>query len=532
MSLCTIPLDQPIPENSIYDPYRNSHPLTVKNFEKMDKGTYWFHRLISLDESWIHGNTPLKNNCISKSQSDPGIIAEYDIVYGGGGLAVIHAAMMSKVYGKKVCVFDKYAVGLTHRDWNISIPELLVLKECGLFSQEQLDSFIACKYKGGFVKFYDDDPKSAMPPLWLENVLDTALDANLLLDAAKNIILEYGGTIIEQAHFKKVITTGTYALIHIETPHSKIVLSAKVFADAMGSFSPIARSLNAYPFTHCCPTVGTISSGFKEGKNSDEIDFSVGEILVTNEHQLPDGRQLIWEGFPSSQNRFVTYLFFYDAIQSPSDKSLINLYELFFEKLFTYKKPDENFDIGRPLFGIIPSFSHHSTKNKRITADDNIISIGDAAALSSPLSYCGFGSFVRNLPKTSTLLFQALEANTLKKKDLSKINAFEPRVAIMSNFASFLQGKPLQSASTVNKTMNMFMDVLGSLPKHIAEEVFRDTLQWKSYNIMMSTVPKRHPQSYKMLIDVHGIKGLFWWAINFIGFAIWEMSQKKKSKSN
>lgn len=79
----------------------------------------------------------------------------------------------------------------------------------------------------------------------------------------------------------------------------------------------------------------------------------------------------------------------------------------------------------------------------------------------------------------------------------------------MSNFASFLQGKPLQSASTVNKTMNMFMDVLGSLPKHIAEEVFRDTLQWKSYNIMMSTVPKRHPQSYKMLINVHGIKGLF-----------------------
>lgn len=105
MSLCTVPLDQPIPENSIYDPYRNSHPLTVKNFEKMDKGTYWFHRLISLDESWIHGNSPLKNNCISKSQSDPGIIAEYDIVYGGGGLAVIHAAMMSKVYGKKcVCL--------------------------------------------------------------------------------------------------------------------------------------------------------------------------------------------------------------------------------------------------------------------------------------------------------------------------------------------------------------------------------------------------------------------------------------------
>lgn len=48
---------------------------------------------------------PFKNNCISKSQSDPGIIAEYDIVYGGGGLAVIHAAMMSKVYGKKcVCL--------------------------------------------------------------------------------------------------------------------------------------------------------------------------------------------------------------------------------------------------------------------------------------------------------------------------------------------------------------------------------------------------------------------------------------------
>ena len=96
----------------------------------------------------------------------------------------------------------------------------------------------------------------------------------------------------------------------------------------------------------------------------------------------------------------------------------------------------------------------------------------------------------------------------------------------MSNFAAFLQGKKGQPANTVNETMNLFMDVLASLPNHIAQEVFRDTMKWESYNIMMSTVPKRHPMSYKILIRTHGFWGLLRWALNFIGFTLSEKRKK------
>ena len=108
----------------------------------------------------------------------------------------------------------------------------------------------------------------------------------------------------------------------------------------------------------------------------------------------------------------------------------------------------------------------------------------------------------------------------------STINAFESRVAIMSNFAAFLQGKKGQPSNTVNETMNLFMDVLASLPNHISQEVFRDTMQWESYNLMMSTVPKRHPMSYKILIRTHGFWGLLRWALNFVGFTLSEKRKK------
>jgi lycopene cyclase CruA len=164
--------------------------------------------------------------------------------------------------------------------------------------------------------------------------------------------------------------------------------------------------------------------------------------------------------------------------------------------------------------------------NARLSADDNIICIGDAAALSSPLSYCGFGSFVRNLPRTTKALHHALKTKQLTKNSLKNINAFESRVAIMSNFAAFLQGKKGQPANTVNETMNLFMDVLAHLPNHVAQEVFRDTMKWESYNLMMSTVPKRHPMSYKILIRTHGFWGLLRWALNFVGFTLSEKGRK------
>lgn len=535
MSLCALPLPDNERYQALLDQYSQSHPVTVQYFRKMKDGAYWFSRLISIENSWKQRSTQLPVQCIfrEKSKQIPETGKLFDIVYGGGGLATIHAALMAAVYKCKVCLFDQYGVGITHRDWNISMPELMRLHECGLFNMEELESVIAAKYEnGGFVKFYDDNSKYKTTPLWMKNVLDIAIDANKLLALARTKIEAAGGIILDGKKFVALYQAEHYARICITDEHNnKQDLYGRLFADAMGAFSPVSRWLNKnMSFTHCCPTVGTISSGFEIGDAPNQVNPATGEILVTLDNMDEQGRQLIWEGFPSADNTFVTYLFFYDSVHSNADKSLLNLYEIFFENLHRYKKAGPEFDIGRPLFGIIPSYQHFSTGNTRIIADDHIICIGDAAALSSPLSYCGFGSFVRNLHKNTQALYSALQRNTLSKKDLQKISAYEPNVAIMANFATFLQGKPNMLPHAVNQTMNMFMDVLQNLPVHIAEEVFRDSLQWTSYNTMMSKVPQLYPDSYKVLLEVQGIKGLFWWAVNFIGFSWRELQKRKKDK--
>jgi lycopene cyclase CruA len=64
--------------------------------------------------------------------------------------------------------------------------------------------------------------------------------------------------------------------------------------------------------------------------------------------------------------------------------------------------------IEKPVFGIIPAYHHDGFGKTRVTADDGIVLFGDAASLSSPLTFCDFGSMVRNLERTTSKLADAL----------------------------------------------------------------------------------------------------------------------------
>ncbi|HRK59320.1 MAG TPA: hypothetical protein PLI74_06735, partial [Candidatus Kapabacteria bacterium] len=197
-----------------------------------------------------------------------------------------------------------------------------------------------------------------------------------------------------------------------------------------------------------------------------------------------------------------------------------SLYEIFFKQIHTYKKADTNFIVNRPLFGIIPSYLHKSLFQEKNIATNNILCLGDAAGLSSPLTYCGFGSFIRNLDRTTSILDHCLKLNKTDTKNLSQVTAYEANVSIAANFAQFLVGKSHFPKQAVNETMNIILDILNDLPANISAELFRDSLTWESYNTLMSTVPKKHPQAYKFLLRHHGVEGLFWWLTNFFGFSI------------
>jgi lycopene cyclase CruA len=143
------------------------------------------------------------------------------------------------------------------------------------------------------------------------------------------------------------------------------LFAAKLFVDSTGTNSSVSRQISAgKSITHVCPTVGTVATGFKRGSAEKEVDFSVGEILVTCE-DAADNRQLIWEGFAGNPRRdeYTTYLFFYDSVESKADKSLLRLFEDYFEKLPDYKSKNGAWRVVKPVFGYIPSIHHHGWKN-------------------------------------------------------------------------------------------------------------------------------------------------------------------------
>ncbi|MEZ5428290.1 MAG: hypothetical protein R2747_18620 [Pyrinomonadaceae bacterium] len=449
---------------------------------------------------------------------------EFEIIYAGGTLGLLHAAVMACKYDRRVLVFDAHTVGKTHRDWNISDEELREFISAGLFSAEEIETSVANRYENGFVKFYDANSRIKAPPLFMENVLDVAIEADKLLGLALGKLKKNGSRAIDRLRFLGAHVGQNKVLVECEDEVSgkRRFFSAKLFVDATGTNSPVSRQLNAgRSITHVCPTVGTVSRGFVRGTGVRETDFSVGEILVSTE-DASAGRQLMWEGFAGSPARdeYTTYLFFYDSVDSGADKSLFRLFEDYFEKLPAYKTPSSGWRVVKPVFGYIPSVHHRGWKNSKRTAAERILLAGDAAGLSSPLTFCGFGSHVRNLRKLTDLTERALRENSLDEAALSIINAYEPRVAQMASLAEFMRPMPRGRASVVNETMNAVMMALSRLDANIGRQMFQDRLPFAALKKLLTKTALIHPKVFGLMFRHLGAKGAFWWIANIAEAAL------------
>jgi lycopene cyclase CruA len=306
------------------------------------------------------------------------------------------------------------------------------------------------------------------------------------------------------------------------------LFATRLFVDSMGMSSPVARQLNGgRAQTHVCPTVGTIARGFARGDEPDKVDFQVGEILVSNE-DARDHRQLIWEGFAGSPPRdeYTTYLFFYDAVDSPADKSLLALFERYFESLPGYKRAGAQWRVLKPVFGYIPSFHHHGLMGRRRNADDRVMLVGDATGLSTPLTFCSFGSHVRHLQRLTHLTDLALEADMLDASSLSEINAHSPRVAQVTSLAEFLRPMPKSAPSAVNETLNAVMAALHSLDERVRRELFQDRMTFGALRNLLSRTIQLYPRILQRVREHLGARGTFWWLANVAEVVLHERRER------
>ena len=450
----------------------------------------------------------------------------YDLIYIGGALGAIHAAVMAQL-GYKVLLVERLPFGRMNREWNISRDEIQSLINLGLVTPAEVESIIAREYKDGFNKFFDGNnpEKLRSPILHTPTVLNVALDSDKWLQLCGQKLKAAGGEIWDETEFIRADISNTQVLINVKHLPSKTEkqVSGRVLVDAMGTASPIAWQLNGgRAFDSVCPTVGAvIESGFEPGA----WDSQYGDVL--NSHgDISRGRQLIWELFPGAGEELTIYLFHYHEVNRQNPGSLLEMYEDFFTILPEYRRCDmDKLVWKKPTFGYIPGYFSVRNGDRKV-AFDRLLAIGDAASLQSPLVFTGFGSLVRNLERLTTLLDVALKHDLLSFRHLNQISAYQSNVSVTWLFSKGMMvptGKFLPP-QRINSMLNTFFGLLADEPLEVADNFIKDRCDWFTFNRLALKAARTNPALLLWIWQLAGLRDLMRWLGNYFNFGRYALS--------
>lgn len=526
------PHEYPVPpaidlsQQSIFDALEPHYPQTVKYFKKFPNGEYDLTRVYWWEQRWREGvRNPQTPKTVIQARSNPATPEpkpDYDLIYIGGALGVVHAAVMARL-GYRVLLLERLPFGRMNREWNISRKEFQSLIDLGLFTPEEFESIIAAEYVDGFHKFFDanNPPQARSSVLHTPTVLNIAIDAEKFLQLCGEKLTQAGGTIWDETEFQTAEvgqTSVTVTAIDLPSKSSKQA-SGRLLVDAMGTASPIAWQLNGNrTFDSVCPTVGAmISDGFEPGV----WDVQYGDVL--NSHgDLSRGRQLIWELFPAHGNDLTFYLFHYHQVHPENPGSLLEMYEDFFTILPEYRRCDlDKLTWKKATFGYIPGHFTASATDRTV-AFDRLISIGDAASLQSPLVFTGFGSLVRNLGRLTHLLDICLQRDLLSADHLNQIRAYQSNVSVTWLFSKGMMvptGKHLPPYLP-NALLNTFFEVLARQTPEVADDFIKDRASWLNFNGMAITAARMNPAQLAWIAQMTTVQDWLRWLGSYFSFGL------------
>ncbi len=521
-------------QQSIFEALAPYYPQTVHFFKKMPNGEYDLNRVYWWEKQWREGvRNPKQPKQVlfdrrvgeqeNSTSSPPHPLtpsSSYDLIYIGGALGVIHAAVMAQ-RGYRVLLVERLPFGRMNREWNISRDEFQSLIDLGLFTPAEFESVIAREYIDGFNKFFDGNnpPHLRAAVLHTPRVLNVALDSEKLLQLCGEKLKRAGGEIWDETEFIRADIDSEQVVVELQHLPTQVrrQVKGRLLVDAMGTASPIAWQLNGgRAFDSVCPTVGAVIA---KGFEPEVWDANYGDVL--NSHgDISRGRQLIWELFPGAGEEITIYLFHYHQVNPQNPGSLLEMYEDFFTILPEYRRCDmEKLVWKKPTFGYIPG--HFSVGSRdRIVAFDRLIAVGDAASLQSPLVFTGFGSLVRNLYRLTDLLDTALRHNLLSANDLNQIRAYQSNVAVTWLFS---KGMMVPTGShlppqRVNSMLNTFFGLLADEPPAVADTFIKDRVGWLTFNRLALKAARRNPALLPWIWEMAGAKDLFRWLGSYLSF--------------
>jgi len=530
--ICHPPLPElDLSEQSIFEAIAPYYPKTAQYFQAIPNGESDLHRVYWWEKRWREGvSQPQQPRQVLIQHPEPvGDLDQsgpiYDLIYIGGALGVIHAAVMARL-GYRVLLIERLAFGRMNREWNISRDEFQRLIDLNLFTPAEFEAVIACEYVDGFHKFFDanNPPQAKAPVLHTPTVLNIALDAEALLRICGEKLRAAGGQIWDETEFTQLEIWSDCAqvkAIHLSTQQPRQA-KGRLVVDAMGTASPIAQQLNGgRAFDSVCPTVGAVISG---GFDPAVWDSQYGDVL--NSHgDISRGRQLIWELFPGRDQELTIYLFHYHQVHPENPGSLLEMYEDFFTILPEYRRCDlDRLKWRKATFGYIPGYFSTSSHDRQV-ASDRLIAIGDAASLQSPLVFTGFGSLVRNLNRLTNLLDTALRHDLLSHTHLNRIRAHQSNVAVTWLFSKGMMVPTAMQLppQRINTILNTFFGILGEEKFTITDNFIKDRIDWLSFNRMALKAAFRNPSLLLWIWELAGAQDCLRWLGSYLDFTFYAL---------
>jgi len=415
---------------------------------------------------------------------------DFDVVIVGGGLWSILAPVLA-AGGARVAVFDRSRIGVAHREWNASRPELEALIAAKLFSADELDRLIVARYDHGICRFHGGGTYA------VHGALDCAVDAGPLLAHARELAEQRGVSFFD-FHSLDSHSSGRTAvrLKFIDKAGQIRTVTSKLMVDARGAASPYATG------DLVCPTVGGVLRGLAEGTADTEMNPRVGEILATID-PIEKGRQHVWEAFPGRAGETTVYLFYY--ARSDENASLAELFARFFATLPNYKHGTA--ELVRPTFGFIPGWSR-LTKAPR-PPDPRVVLVGDAAARHSPLTYCGFGATLRSLGPASRSILETLDQRKITLKNVMD----DPPVHTLTGALAHMLASRAFEGDSVNELLDAAFRTLHEMGDDAYGALLRDEMRPAAFVEFLRKTAATHPAVWGKIMRGLGLGVVGRWSL-------------------
>jgi lycopene cyclase CruP len=242
--------------------------------------------------------------------------------------------------------------------------------------------------------------------------------------------------------------------------------------------------------------------------------------------------QYFWEAFPAAglatdpaagkRSLRTTYMFAYGACD-PARPSLAETLDDYLSALPRYQGVP---DIGglvpkRVLFGFFPAWKGDPRK----PSFDRIFPVGDAGGLQSPISFGGFGSICRHLPRISSAMNDALSVrddSLLKRNMLSAATPYMPSLAVTWLFNKFMSCRTGKKSVDfldeygINKVLLLNMKCMERLGADVQTPFLQDVVTAGALTRTLFLMTASEPLLAVKLIPHIGVLQLIEWLAHYI----------------